>query len=502
MIATINRFRNSRVRQFLLPIKSSEFAKFVPMALLVFMILLNQNVVRTMKDSILNTMVAPEVISFVKLWGEMPIGICFVILYSKMCNLMTTEKAFRLIVSFFLGFFALFAFVLFPNSAYFHPDPAIVSEYIQAFPHQKWFIVIWGKWTYVLFYIMGELWPVIIFSLLFWQLANKITKITEASRFYMFFGLVGQTNLLISGMVVLYFQTPNHCFMFLFDKFHPAGTELLVKSLTTFVIFSGMILLLIHYYIEKVVMSKDKYFDSSRRGEILKLGTRESFKMTIRSKYLLLICVLMIGYGMCMNLIEGVWMSKIRDQYSTPSEFMAYQGAVFYWTGVFAFTCSLCGSTLIKHFGWVVGAAITPVMIATAGALFFISVSYEKALESVLGGILHVSPLLFITFIGGLQNVLGKGVKYSFFDATKEMAYIPLDSEMKTKGKAAVDIIGNKIGKSTGALIQFSIFTIFTNVRYDDIALFLGTLYVGICVAWLLAVIELGKEYKKLVKEE
>ena len=56
-------------------------------------------------------------------------------------------------------------------------------------------------------------------------------------------------------------------------------------------------------------------------------------------------------------------------------------------------------------------------------------------------------------FIGVAQNILSKSAKYSLFDPYKEMAYIPLDQDSKTKDKVVVDIIENPLGKSGGSLI-------------------------------------------------
>ena len=497
-ISFLTKLRNSKFRQIMWPIKSSELVKFVPMSLLMFCILLSYNIVRSIKDSLIVTKVAPEVINFIKLWVEMPAGVLIVLIYSLLCNRMSTERVFRLIVAIFLIFFSFFVYAVYPYQSFFHPDPSLVDLYISQYPHLKWFIKLWGQWTFVLFYVMGELWPLVVFSLLFWQLANKITKTEEAKRFYTFFSLFGQSSLLISGSVIVYFSSGKHI-LYPFLQHLEDQTEIMIKSMMVVVLSSGILVLALHKFIEKKIISDPRHFQPKNKAKTLELGLGDSIKTVLSSRYLWLTCILLLSYGMSMNLIEGLWFSKVKNYYQTTEKFVNYQGTVLMWTGAFTMICSLIGSSLIRYFGWICGALATPIMIILVGSIFFILCILESRLDEFFY-ILHIgSPAYLIVFAGGLQNVLGKGVKYSLFDASKEMLYIPLDDELKTKGKAAVDVIGAKIGKSSGAVMQFLIFTIFPQASYEDIIPFLLTLFISICVFWICGVVMLNQKYKELL---
>ena len=195
------------------------------------------------------------------------------------------------------------------------------------------------------------------------------------------------------------------------------------------------------------------------------------------------------------NLVEVQWKNQVKLLFGDNKNAMnAFMGSYSAWTGVttiiFAF---LFGSNILRRLGWLFSAAFTPFVILGFGALFFLFI-FSRDLTSHL----VENPLLASAIVGAVVVIASKAAKYCLFDPTKEMAYIPLDQELKTKGKAAVDVIGGRLGKSGGAFVQTILLMAFATTDVIAIAPIASIVFVGMCIFWLVSVKALSKKLKVL----
>jgi AAA family ATP:ADP antiporter len=117
-----------------------------------------------------------------------------------------------------------------------------------------------------------------------------------------------------------------------------------------------------------------------------------------------------------------------------------------------------------------------------------------------LSAFFTAGPLALAVSLGTWQQVLAKGTKYSLFDATKEMAYIPLDDELKSNGKAAVVVVGGRFGKSGGAAIASTFFWV-TDLPFDQAIPFFSAIFFLVVLLWIYSVNSLSGEYAKKIAE-
>mmetsp|Transcript_49937 Transcript_49937/g.120977 ORF Transcript_49937/g.120977 Transcript_49937/m.120977 type:complete len:421 (-) Transcript_49937:61-1323(-) len=375
----------------------------------------------------------------------------------------------------FFVFFAMFDVVIYPNADYLQPSLEAVQAFLPGKADTGGMAVlanILSHWTSALFYIVSEIYSSVSVGLLFWQYANDVVSIDQAKRFYPLFAQMSGLAPVLAGQYVVRYAS----------KAVDFGSSM--HRLTAAITFAGVMICVFYNastrYIER---TEDIKYDTSSGGsgdvkkkKKPKMSMMESIKFLASSQYLRLIAALVLGYGLSINFTEVMWKSLVKKQYPNPLDYQRFMGNFSSAVGLATCIVIMGGVQVIRLLGWRVGAMATPAIMALLAAPFF---------TCILMGLDSPTRLHVAVILGTVQSLLSKTSKYALFDPTTQMAYIPLDPESKVKGKAAIDVLGSRIGKSGGSLIQQVLVFGFGNII--NAAPAVALIYYSVLLAWMSA---------------
>jgi len=227
---------------------------------------------------------------------------------------------------------------------------------------------------------------------------------------------------------------------------------------------------------------------------------RELFK----SKELRSMAVMVLCYNTCIELTEVLWKALLRKSYPEKSAYMSYMAVFSQTVGVISFVLQFAASGIISGLGWKIAALITPLTMGLLAIPFFfiVTIMMKTSKGTIDEGasstaITAGATLAAALAIGSWQNVASKVTKYSLFDPTKEIVYIVLGPEAKVKGKAAVDVMGARLGRSIGSASQQVMVVVAAALGGGGSILtcapYLGVLYATTVCFWIHAVHSLSK---------
>ena len=481
------------------PFHSYQLKKMLPLILIKFLISLNYGLMTCLKDTVVVTskMGGAEVIPVLKGWFVLPVAIIITLLYSKMSNMVKKTTLFYTFLGGFLVVIFLLGFVFYPNLELFSPYQSAdwLSQYFDGkFSH---WIAVYRNWIQSIIFITAELWGSMVIILMFWGFANHITNVDEAKKSYTIYIAAGNFAALLVGPLIYMIS----------KRFGHLDFSVTVQLVTGIVLSIGILIVGIYWWTNRYVLTDSRFFVSRKDGvqqnnKKKKPSLRESLKQIAKSKYLFHIAVLVVTYGLTISIVEVTWKAHLKIHYPNPSDYQSMMALVFSLVGLTSFLMSffVCGS-VIRRIGWHFTAQLSPYVLGATGVIFFLIVIYQDALIPFFTHF-AMTPLLFIVIFGAFQNVTSKVMKYSFFDPTKEMAYIPLTEDEKVKGKASIDVVGSRLGKSGASWIQVGLFDLLATGSVLGVTSYLLPIVVVAVIVWSYSVKRLNFYFHQKHEEE
>lgn len=471
-----------KIRRLLFPVHRHELSKLIPLILLFLLLSFCYFTLRSLKDIYIIKHINVEAIYYIKLFGVTPGIILLTILYSKISKLTTRDRRFNIVITYFLVFFAAVHYLLIPHIDTFRLD-SLANALNRQVPTMTYLWEAIRFWPLALFYIHAEAWGVMAQGVLFWTFVNEITSLEQSKRLYGFLPLGLGVAFLMEG--------------FFLDHLKSQFNLILGFNLVVIV----AILLLYNGFTSYFGQELAAMSDAPRLNEKApKLSLTESFKLIAGSRYLALIASIVLSYGIVTSLLEALWKTKVEEWAAGNTQALVtmYSNQAMVG-GILGLLLTIFIATPVMNSGWRFAASVVPVIALIMSSIFFWGLYFPDALHNTLN-FFTGSPLTTVVYLGLFVLIFIKIARYTIFDPNKERVYIPLDKEFRTIGKAAVDGLGTRLGKSLGSFIVTTIlipiFGSIAQAKYSIFCVILGTL-----VFWLRSVGKLSILFEQRTKE-
>lgn len=455
------------------PLRRDELVKFCCVSALIILIVYVHDILRIAKDALVMSHLGTEYISAIKIWAVLPVSLIFMFVYIKLSDIFSRAKLFHIMNWFLISYFVLFALVLYPNS-----DAICIhisDKLMTSLPTFKYFFNIVKNWHFCLFYAFSEGWVMIMLSISFWQTANHITSLEESKRVYPLLGFSSYVGLMAAAFLSKVFVVDG-------NNWQPTLNNSVIS-----VIIAGIGISICLFVLEKKIIGAEAF--NLKKGHFRgkrKISIKESLEYIAKSKPIMLITILLLCFNLSLNLVEGVWKKSIELLCNNNANLIQnFLGNVNMYIPLAGFACTVLSVYILQTNKWRMSALITPMVVLLTGGAFFLFMflrecSYVTALQT--------SALSIGILFGSIHNVFARATKYTLFDSTKEMIYIPLDDDLQTKGKAAAETIGMKFGKGAGAAVQQTLFALFPALTLIDLSPVISVIFFAILAWWIYSI--------------
>lgn len=443
----------------------------------IFMLLnLNFTVLRSIRSTlaVVDLGSGAHTLPLFELFGTMPAAFLMTWGLASLMNRFSIEKVFLLTLSIFLGFFGVFATLIYPFLPALKVSGEVGNSIVQV--------------CTMLFYVMSELWKPALAIILLWGLINQYCPVLEAKKLYAPLMLGGSLGSMLASPLI------SMCTSEKIWKWLPLSSTHWTHSfnfMMVLLVLIGIISGIFYYQLWKI------FTCNSQKNEIINdktedISLTESLSVCTKSKQLRLLSWMVIADYIAYSLGEVIFLEVLKLQFPFPSDYCNYMGYLGLGSGLLTFISSLLITPFVlQHCRWVVASLVTPICLLITEGLFFFFVR-GKSLSSSWFGWNETEWVAVVVLLGSIQYCVCRGAKYTFFDASKEVAFVLMPDNERMKGKLIIDGLCARLGRGSASMMSIILIKVSGGVIASSLAT--GIIAIGLGVSWVISTCKLGKQ--------